>query len=300
MIKEKEKVQDLLDGYGLQVDWANVIERLSEQQLLEIIGDYEGIICGDDQFTPQVYDKAQNLKAIVKWGTGIDSLLAEEAQKRGIQVFRTIDAFTEPVSDSTLGFILNYCRNIQINDRLMKEGKWEKADGKALSEMTVGIIGLGNIGRAVAKRLKGFGCRIIANDIVDIDETITSSLGVSMVPLKELCKESDVITIHCDLNKTSFHLLDYKTFQGMEKRPYIVNTARGPIIKEDDFILALEEKLISGGALDVFEEEPLDKESPLRKKENVNLSAHCTNSSPKYWGYVHKSSIEQLIKGVGL
>ena len=126
MHREREFVERALAPHPFEVVWPAVHERLEESDLLPIIGEFDGLLCGDDRLTPKVYDAAKKLKVIVKWGTGIDSLNAEEAKKRGIQLFRTPGAFTEPVADTTLGYILAFCRGIAANDKLIKSGRWEK------------------------------------------------------------------------------------------------------------------------------------------------------------------------------
>jgi D-3-phosphoglycerate dehydrogenase / 2-oxoglutarate reductase len=300
MIREKKKVEDLFKGKNVKLDWAEVKERLEEPEMLRIIEKYNGIICGDDRITKKVIEQAINLEVIVKWGTGIDSIDKEEAERQGIRVFRTPDAFSEPVGDTTLGVILAFARSVFTSDRLMKRGGWDKPQGYCLSEKTIGIIGLGSTGTAVAKRLSIFGSIILANDIVEKDPEIISRYGIKMVSKDEIYEKADFICIHCDLNKTSFHLLNEEAFKKMKKKPYIINMARGPIIDEAALINALESGKIAGAGLDVFEDEPLSKGSPLRKMDNVILSSHNANSSPYYWHKVHENSVRMLLEGLGI
>jgi len=268
--------------------------------LLRIIEKYNGIICGDDRITKKVIEKAINLEVIVKWGTGIDSIDKEEAERKGIRVFRTPDAFSEPVGDTTVGVILAFARSVLTSDRLMKRGGWDKPQGYCLLEKTLGIIGLGSTGTAVAKRLSIFGSIILANDIVEKDPEIIRRYGIKMVSKDEIYEKADFICMHCDLNKTSFHLLNEEAFKKMKKKPYIINMARGPIIDEAALINALESGEIAGAGLDVFEEEPLPKDNPLRKMDNVILSSHNANSSPYYWQKVHENSVKILLEGLGI
>jgi phosphoglycerate dehydrogenase-like enzyme len=300
MIRERRKIQGLLHAKELSVDWAEVQERLGEADLIKVIAPYHGIICGDDRITETVLERAKNLQVIVKWGTGIDSIDKIEAEHRGVPVFRTLDAFTEPVADSTLGAILVFARSIFDNDRLMKAGKWDKPQGFSLSEKTVGIIGLGHIGTAVAKRLFPFGPTVLANDLVEKDSGLLQQYNIRMVDKESLYENADFICLHCDLNPTSFHLFQEKTFCKLKKRPVLINMARGPIVQENALIRALETGMISGAALDVFEEEPLPEDSALRKMANVLLSAHNANSSPFYWQKVHENSVRMLLRGLGL
>lgn len=289
MIRDRARVAPLLSRYPWDIAWAEVKERLEADALGALIRDVDGIICGDDRFTPHVYDQAKRLKVVVKWGTGVDSLQVDEAQKRQIRVCRTPDAFTDPVADSTLAYILAHCRGIISNDAVLRRGGWDKIQGYALFEKTIGILGFGAIGSAVAKRLQAFGATILAHDIVPREMG-----GVRMVSKEELFTHSDFITLHCDLNHTSRHLINRQAFRQMAKCPYLINTARGPLIHEESLIEALDQQQIVGAALDVFEQEPLCVRSPLRQDPRVLLASHNSNSSPVCWDRVHQRSISML------
>ena len=275
-----------------------VKERLGEDALLELVGDVDGIICGDDQLTARVLDRASRLQVIVKWGTGIDSIDQVHAAALGIPVRNTPNAFTAPVSDSVLAFILAFARNVVGSDSLMKDGRWEKLPAVSMAEQTVGIIGVGNIGRAVARKLAAFGGRVIGTDIVPIPDAVCASCRVEMMGLDRLLRDADVVSVNCTLNPTSRHLLTRDRFAMMKPTAVVVNTARGPIIKQDDLVWALEHGVVAGAALDVFEDEPLPVSSPLRGMPNVLLSSHATNASPKSWTAVHENSIEMLRQGL--
>jgi D-3-phosphoglycerate dehydrogenase len=234
------------------------------------------------------------LKVIVKWGTGIDSIDVEYARGRGIPVRNTPNAFSGPVSDSVLAYLLAFSRNIVAADRIMKEGGWDKAPAATLAERCVGIIGVGNIGRMVARKLTVFGARVLGTDIVDIPADVRAACGIEMVSLETLLEQSDFISVNCTLNPTSHHLLGRDAFRRMRRHAVLVNTARGPIVNEVDLVWALENGVIGGAALDVFEEEPLPVTSPLRGMSNVLLSSHATNASPSCWQAVHENSIAML------
>lgn len=283
---------------GLEPIVPVVRERLEEDELLSLIHDVDGIICGDDRITPRVLDHAHRLKVIVKWGTGIDSIDADYARRNGIPVRNTPNAFTGPVSDSVLAYLLAFSRNLVMADEIMKSGNWDKAPGFTLAERCVGIIGVGNIGQMVARKLQAFGARVIGTDIVDISPNIREACGIEMVSLDTLLEQADLITVNCSLNRTSHHLLARAQFERMKAHAVVVNTARGPIINEPDLVWALEHRVIGGAALDVFEEEPLPVTSPLRRMSNVLLSSHATNASPRCWKAVHENSIAMLCESL--
>lgn len=273
-----------------------VRERLSEEELLKYIGDIDGVICGDDKFTERVMVAAPRLKVISKWGTGIDSIDRDAAARRGIAVCNTPDAFTDPVADTTLGFILNFARQIHWSDQEVKKGNWEKIPSVSLREWTIGIIGLGHIGQAVARRLKGFGARVLGNDMRVIPDTVIADLGIQMTTMDELLRESDVVTLHCDLNPASRHIINESDLHKMKSTAHIINTARGPLINETALINALRAGKISGAALDVFENEPLPADSPLRSFSRVLLASHNANSSPAAWERVHQNTVSNLLR----
>lgn len=284
-----EKYQSIFDSRSIKTILPKVSERMSEEELLSYIGDVDGIICGDDKITEQVLSSAPLLKVIVKWGTGTDSIDKEAAAKRGIPVRNTPNAFTNPVADTTIGFILCFARGIIDLNEKIKKGIWEKKNTRALNECTLGVIGLGNIGTAVVKRAEAFGMRILATDIKEKPHDY-------MVPLEILLHEADFITLHTDLNPKSHHLLNNKRFRLMKPTAYVINTSRGPVIREEDLIEALKNKIIAGAALDVFENEPLPNDSPLKTMSNVILSPHNSNAGRAAWEKVHENSINSLIE----
>lgn len=293
-----DKFLPFFDENNIKIQTPDVKEWLEEEELLQLIEDIDGVISGDDKFTKKVLNNAKKLKVISKWGTGIDSIDKEECNRLGIKVYNIPNAFSEPVADSVLGFTLCFARKIPwINDQ-MKMGIWEKIPGVSLNECALGIIGVGNVGKAVARRVKSFGMKLFGNDLLDMPGNFIKETEIKMVSKEELLSRVDFISINCDLNPTSFDLIGEKEFSIMKPNVVIINTARGPIINEDALIKALEEKKIAGAALDVFENEPLAHNSPLLKMGNVMLSPHNSNSSQQAWDNVHNSSIKNLLDGL--
>lgn len=293
-----DRFADLFRQNRIEVVVPPVDERLEEADLLPYVSDIDGAICGDDRFTEKVLDAAPKLKVISKWGTGIDSIDQQACKRLGIRVCNTPNAFSEPVADAIIGYMICFARHLPWMDRKMRQGIWQKIPGKALRECTLGIIGVGNVGKSVAKRAIGFGMNIVANDITEIPENFLSATGTRMVSKDTLLKQSDFVSINCDLNLTSHHLMTIDRFELMKRSAVIINTARGPIIKEEDLVKALENKVIAGAALDVFEYEPLTPDNPLLRMENVMLAPHNANSSPEAWEKVHHSTINNLIEAL--
>ena len=185
-------------------------------------------------------------------------------------------------------------------DDAMKRGEWEKIAGKALSECTLGIIGIGNIGKAVTRRAKAFGMKVLGTDIIEIDHVFISEAGIEMTDLETLLSNSDFVTVNCDLNPTSHHLINSKTLVQMKPTAVVINTARGPIVDENALVAALQSGQVGGAALDVFEHEPLPLNSPLLKMDNVMLAPHNSNSSPTAWERIHWNTIKNLVEGLGM
>jgi len=283
---------------GIAIIVPKVRERLEEADLLKLVDDIDGVICGDDRFTAKVLRQAKKLKVIAKWGTGIDSIDKAEAEKLGISVFNTPNAFTDPVADTVLGYMLSFTRNIPRNTMAMRQGEWKKRQGVSLKERVLGVIGVGNIGKAVIRRAAAFGMKTIGNDIVKIDDAFLRETSTKMLAKNELLAQADFISLNCELNPTSRHLIGAEEFALMKPNAFIINTARGPIIDELALVKALKKKLIAGAGLDVFESEPLPKNSPLRKMTNCLLSAHDANSSPLAWAAVHKNTLSNLLVGL--
>ena len=287
-----------LAAEGIELVPAQVNERLSEAELLDVITDIDGIICGDDRITRRVLDAAPRLKVISKWGTGIDSIDSDEARRRGIPVYRTPNAFSEPVADTVLGYILTFARKLPWMDRDIREGNWEKPPLVSLRECTLGVIGVGDCGKAVVRRAIAFGMRVLGNDPIKPPEDFLSETGIKMVPLDDLLTTADFVSLNPDLNPTSFHLMDSKRLELMKPGAYLINASRGPVVQEPALVRALQEAWIAGAALDVFEDEPLPSDSPLRGFDNCLLAPHNANSSPEAWQRVHENTVRNLIKGL--
>jgi len=301
MIPFKERFIPVLESYGIDVIVPEVHERLSEEEILKFAGQIDGSICGDDRFTKQVIDAClPRLKVISKWGTGIDSIDKSYANSVGVMVGNTPNAFTLPVSDSVIGYILAFARRLPWMDAAIKSGEWNKIPGRSLSECTLGVIGVGNVGKAVIRRAKVFGMQLLGNDIRDIEPDFILEQGMMMVSLEELMRQSDFISVNCDLNPTSIHLINQETLSYVKKEAVLINTARGPIVDEKALIAKLQAGQISGAALDVFEIEPLPLDSPLLSMNNVMLAPHNSNSSPQAWERVHWNTIKNLLIGLGI
>jgi D-3-phosphoglycerate dehydrogenase / 2-oxoglutarate reductase len=275
-----------------------VRERLTEAELLPVVPTLHGAICGDDQFTARVLREATRLKVIAKWGTGIDSIDVGAAAQLGIRVCNTPGAFTDPVADSVLGYVLSFARRLPWMDRDVRRGEWRKPGGTSLRECTLGVVGVGEIGRAVVRRAIAFGMRVVGTDPRPVPADFLAETGLAMTSLEALLAEADFISLNCDLNPTSFHIIDAAALARIKPGAYLVNTARGPLVDETALVAALAEGRIAGAALDVFEVEPLPAAHPLRAFESCLLAPHNANASPAAWARVHERTIASLLDGL--
>jgi D-3-phosphoglycerate dehydrogenase len=295
------RFRPLIERCGIDILVAEVAERLTEEQLLAYAGQFDGALCGDDKYTARVLEAcAPRLKVISKWGTGIDSIDSEAAARLGIRVCRTPNAFTLPVADSVLGYMLAFARRLPWMDREMKAGRWYKLPGKSLSECTLGVVGVGKIGQAVLRRARVFGMKLLGNDIVEIAPDFLLENGVEMTSLEDLLARSDFVSLNTDLNPSSYHLMDARTLACMQPSAVLINAARGPVVDEAALVEALRSGQILGAALDVYEIEPLPIDSPLLQMDNVMLAPHNANSSPAAWERVHRNTLGNLLDGLGL
>jgi D-3-phosphoglycerate dehydrogenase len=298
MLPVIDRFREQLKSENVDLIPAKVNERLSEEELIDVISDIDGIICGDDRITAKVLAAAPRLKVISKWGTGIDSIDAQAAAERGIRVCRTPNAFSEPVADTVLGYMLNFARQPNRMNQEIRAGKWEKPILTALNECVLGVVGVGDCGKAVVRRAIAFGMRVLGNDIATIASDFIDETGIEMVSLDNLLGEADYVSLNTDLNPTSYHLISDPQLALMKPTAYLINASRGPVVDEPALIRALQQKQIAGAALDVFEDEPLPTDSPLRKLDNCLFAPHNANSSPKAWERVHASTIKNLLEGL--
>ncbi len=301
MIPFVERFRPVFDHYGIELILPEVHERLEAADILKYAGQFDGAICGDDRYTAAVLEACSpRLKVVSKWGTGVDSIDAQACSRLGIKLGRTPNAFTLPVADSVMGYMLAFARRQPWMDKAMKSGVWDKIPGKALHELTLGIVGVGAIGKAVARRARAFGMTVLGNDIVEIDHVFLAETGLQMTNLETLLSSSDFISLNCDLNPTSHHLISAQTLSRAKPGAILINTARGPIVDEPALAAALQSGKLGGAALDVFAFEPLPHDSPLMKMDNVLLAPHNANSSPAAWERVHWNTIKNLLDGLGL
>lgn len=294
-VEVMNRYRTALEGANCRVTFRLPLERFEEEDMLEFVAETHGIICGDDRISARVLEAAPRLRVISKWGTGIDSIDLDHARRLGIIVRNTPGAFSEPVADTVFGYILAFARQPCRMTRDMRAGAWQRIPLRALNECTLGVVGLGACGRAVARRALAFGMRVISSTL-STESNFLEPDHVRMVSLDSLLVQSDFVTLHADLRPDNRHLIDDEKLALMKPTAVLVNTARGGLVDEQALVAALQEGRIAGAALDVFEQEPLPLDSPLRRLENVELAPHNANSSQRAAEHVHENSIRNLLE----
>ncbi|HXG06330.1 MAG TPA: D-glycerate dehydrogenase [Nitrososphaera sp.] len=256
------------------------------KELLKNAAGKHGILCMlTDRIDAELMDAAgPSLQVISSYSTGFEHIDVKEATARGIYVTYTADVLTEATADMTFALILACSRNIVTADRYVRENRWKSGWapdlmlGYDVHGATLGVIGLGRIGSAVARRAKGFDMKVLYHNRSRKPE-LEARLGAKYVGLDDLLAQSDFVSIHTSLNSTSHHMINKSKIELMKKTAFIINTARGSVVNETDLARALKAGKIAGAALDVFEKEPLPRTSPLLKMKNVVLVPHIGSAT---------------------
>lgn len=297
MLKEKERFKEVLSGKGLECDFPEVSQYMKEEELLSVLGNYEGWLAGDDEITRSVLEKAlPRLKVISKWGTGIDSIDQKACKELGVQLFNSPGAFRDTVSEVAMAYIIDLSRKLSFIDRSVRAGGWPKPKGTALAGKKLGIIGFGAIGQGLAEKALAFKMEVQAFDPYFSEEANKEVTGVS---LEELLKNSDYICLACNMTEDNKHLIGEEALLSMKDGVYLINVARGPLVDEKALIKALKSGKVAGAALDVFENEPL-KDSPLLSMDQVILGSHNANNTEQAIEAVHENTLRNLFQTLGI
>ncbi|MHA1835540.1 MAG: glyoxylate reductase [Candidatus Odinarchaeia archaeon] len=277
------RIDELIKYYDIEV--ASDEKPLSKEELKIKIKDRDAVISLlSDPLDQDVLSAAQKLKIIAQYAVGYDNIDVSYAKKKGILITNTPGVLTETTADTAWMLLMAVARRVVEADDYIRKGKWKYGWGAQLLlgrdvyGKTLGIIGLGRIGAAVARRAKGFNMTVYYYNRSRKSE-LEKSLGIEFKPLDVLLKESDFITIHTPLTKETFHLIGEKELKLMKTTAFLINTARGKVVDEKALIKALQEGWIAGAGLDVFYDEPLPIESPLLKLNNVVLTPHIGSGS---------------------
>lgn len=276
---------------------------MTKEEIMKGIKEMDGILCLlTDRIDSEVMDSAPKLKIIANYAVGYDNIDVKAATERGIMVTNTPGVLTETTADLTWALIMAIARRIVEADRFTREGKFKGWSptlflGQDVYGKTIGIIGLGRIGFAVARRALGFDMRILYYDLSRVDERLEKAVKAQFVPLDELLSQSDYITIHVPLTQETRHLIGEREFGLMKPTAYLINAARGPIVDEAALYKALKERRIAGAALDVYEREP-EIYPGLTELDNVVLVPHIGSASVETRSKMAEMAVNNLLAGL--
>ena len=279
-------------GYFPNAKFNESGKRLADKELIDFLSTADGAIIGLERISMDLLKQLPNLKFISKYGVGLDNIDIAACEKNDVKIGWSAGVNKLSVAEMTLGFMLDLFRNLQLTSNQLKKGFWNKSGGSQLSGKTVGIIGLGHIGKELVRLLKPFNCKILSYDILDQYEYCKKE-KVKITSQKELLKNSDIVTIHTPLTSITNGLVNKSFLNSMRKNSFLINTARGPIIVFEDLKYALSNSIISGAAIDVYDiEPPEDKE--LLSFENLICTPHIGGNSNESVILMGQSAINHL------
>jgi phosphoglycerate dehydrogenase-like enzyme len=267
---------------------------LSVAETIEFLSDCDGAIVALEKIDAQILQACPRLKIIAKYGVGLDNINLEDCKRFGVRVGWTGGVNKSSVAEMALGFMLMLCRNLYTTSNELKQGGWNKNGGHSLFGKTVGIIGLGNIGKELVRLLAPFRCNILANDIAD-QSLFAKEHSITMVTKEELFQKSDVVTIHTPLTELTKNLINSKTLGMMQDCAFVINTARGGLVNLQDLELALKNKTIAGAAIDVYDVEP-PTEQGLIGLPNLICTPHIGGNSIEAVIAMGESAIGHLVE----
>lgn len=282
-----------LERVGFDVKQNPYERKMSEAELIEFIADCDYLLAGTETYTPAVLDTANKVKLIARIGIGLDGLNIPDIRDRGIRICYTPDAPTTAVAELTIGMMIDACRSIRIADQAIRKHQWKRKIGRLLAGQTIGIIGVGRIGKTVAHLLQPFRVRLIGHDIAP-DLAVGSMLNIEYVTKDSLLTEADIISLHLPLKDDTRDFIGADELSRMKSNSLLINTARGGIVNEADLALALKNGQIAGAAVDVFADEPY--KGPLTELENCTLTAHMGASTAETRRRMELEAIADLLR----
>jgi D-3-phosphoglycerate dehydrogenase len=275
MLRQIEKFRKTFEQNGIEIITPDVVQILSEEELIKIVPEVDGWIIGDDPATKKVFTEAKKgkLKAAVKWGVGVDNVDFKACKELNIPISNTPNMFGGEVADLALGYLVGLARESHFIDREVRKGNWVKPSGISISGKTIAVIGLGDIGSQTVKRLKGFNVNILGYDPF-VNNSLDELRDVHFLPLDDIFMQSDFIILTCALTESSKHLINATSISKMKDGVRLINVSRGPLINENDLIIGLLSGKVHSAALDVFEVEPLPINSELLKLDRCIFGTH--------------------------
>jgi D-3-phosphoglycerate dehydrogenase len=292
-----QKPWQILAEAGCETVRADMSQKMTEERLIELLDGADAAIVGMVPMTARVLENAPGLKVVSTHGTGVDHIDLDAAAKLGMIVANCPETNNQAVADLTIGLMICVSRQIPILDQDVRDGKWEHYRGSELWKKTLGLAGLGSIGRAVAKRALGFDMQVLAYDPY-VDEQQAQAIGVNMTSFEEVIASADFLSLHAALTEETRHMIGKRELERMKPSAFLINTARGGLVDEEALYQALTEGQIAGAALDVFVHEP-PWGSPLLQLDNVVVTPHIgahTKEAIKRMGIMAAQNVVQTLQ----
>ena len=285
----------LLKNQNILIQKNDYNRKLNKEELIKMAGTCVGIIAGTEKYTIDILSQLPHLKVISRLGIGMDNIDLEAASERNIKVFKTKTTPAPAVAELVLGLMIDICRHISKSNHLLKSGTWQKKIGLLLQRKTLGIIGLGSIGKALVQLSSGFHFKILAFD-QQKNNTFANENGVTYCDLESLLKNSDIVSIHLNLSDQIKYLIDKEKIKIMKPDAILINSSRGEIINENALYQALKDNHLAGAGLDVFEHEPYT--GLLTELDNVILTPHIGAYTKEIRVKMEMEAAENLIRGL--
>ncbi|WP_027388956.1 NAD(P)-dependent oxidoreductase [Chrysiogenes arsenatis] len=292
--------QDLVEKASAIFDRMHLVPpvgRLPEKDIIAMLQHCDAAIVGLDKITPALLQQCPRVKVISKFGVGLDNIDVAACEQRGVRVLAAFGVNRRSVAELTLNFMLSLIRNCYRSATSLKAGQWVKNGGRCLTEKKIGIIGVGNIGKEVIHLLQPFQCEILANDILDLD-VYYAGVGAKSATKDEIFRSCDIITLHTPLTPQTQHMVTLDSLKRMKNDAFLINTARGGIVKTEDLKEALRQQLIAGAALDVFEVEPF-YDDELLNTMNVLCTPHIGGNAQEAVFAMGESALNLLVNHYG-
>ncbi|WP_218031330.1 phosphoglycerate dehydrogenase [Nocardioides psychrotolerans] len=273
-------------------------QQFLSSELAPMMSGVQGVIAGDDQLDRSFFESSPDLRVLIRWGIGMDSVDHDAAEAHGVVVRNTPGVFGGEVADSAFAYLLMLARRHHQVDVAVREGHWPKVEGTSLRGSTLGVVGLGVIGQAMVDRAHGFGMDVRGFDPYLPPERAPHGVTIDL-DLHVLLQESRFVVLTCPLTRETFHLIDDGALRSMRSDGLLVNVARGPVVDEVALVAALERGGIAGAGLDVFEVEPLPETSRLRRMDNVILGAHNGSNTREGVARASARAVDILLEELG-
>ena len=265
---------NLLNAQGWDIDYLR--GPLKESELFDIIQDYDGILCGDDEYTRRIIKKGAKgrLKALAKYGVGLDKIDLDAAKEYGIKVSNCPGINQVSVAEHVLALLLTFEKNIHTQYNSVQKGSWKRSVGREIRGKTIGVIGLGAIGKELAILMSNIGVKVIGFDVSKDESFLKENPQIKFASLESLFKQSDYITLHVPLSNSTKHLINRSSLERIKSDAVIINTARGELVNTIDVLNALKNSELRGYLCDVLENEPIEPGEALLGNSNIIITPH--------------------------